>query len=161
MLPAFDNGWVLVKKDQYVPDIMEEITRCQSLFAGYYDIFGYKFKNRDPGRVANELAAFCRRYIHYREEDEKFQTSAMPTGILTRGYGDCKHYALFCGGVLGALNRDCNAGIDWCYCFASYKQSVKMPYHVFVAVNEGDSDAWIDPTPGSGPDPKHLYIKKV
>lgn len=157
LLPDYGNEWELVKQDQYVPDIMREIEECQKLFSGYYDIFGYLFKNRNPGKVADELAEFCRKYIRYREETVESQTSAIPAGILTRGYGDCKHYALFCGGVLGALNRECNAGIEWCFCFASYKKKVKMPYHVFVALMDGDTEVWIDPTPGSGPDPKHLY----
>lgn len=161
MLPEYGNGWELIKEDQYVPDIMIEIAHCQELFAGYYDMFGFLFKHRDPGKVADDIAVFCRKYIEYREEDSKAQTSAVPQGILTRGYGDCKHYALMCGGILGALNRNCNAGIDWCFCFASYKKNVEMPYHVFVALMDDDTEVWIDPTPGSGPDPKHLYRKKV
>lgn len=156
-LPPYVDKWVLIKKDQYVPDIEKEILESHVLFAGLYDCFSFLFKDRNPGTVAEELVRFCKKEITYREETVEDQTSAVPQGILVRGHGDCKHYALFCGGVLGSLNRTANAGIDWWFCFASYKKSEKVPYHVFVALQDGDTEIWLDPTPGAGEYPKHLY----
>src|SRR5689334_8181824 len=104
-LPPYADEWELIKKDQYVPDIIKEVSAAHRLFAEYYDQFSDLFYDTDPRVVADSLYAFCKEYIQYREEDVNFQTSALPTGILYRGYGDCKHYALFTAGVIGSLNR--------------------------------------------------------
>lgn len=150
-LPEYRDQWKIVVEDQYVPDIMAEIGRNQALFGKYYDTFSDLFLRDNVRDIANELYDFCDHNISYKEETVKVQSSALPTGMLLRGKGDCKHYALFIGGVLGSLNRLYNTGIKWRYNYAAYKKGEDVPYHVFVSAwdPERDEELWIDPTPGS------------
>jgi len=160
LLPPYNDQWELVKENQYVRDIVREILESQSRYGKYYDRFSWLFLSDSVDTIANELYAFCKRWIKYREESKYEQTAALPTGILTRGVGDCKHYALFTGGVLGSLNRLYSLGLKWCYCFAAYRGEDE-PYHVFVSLYDPETDCeiWIDPTPGAGGNPT-LLIKR-
>lgn len=143
-----------------MPDIMKEVSTAHSLFSSYYDRFYDLFLVGDAGEIADCLAEFCRQNINYKEETMHRQTSALPTGFLTRGYGDCKHYSLFCAGVIAAINRSGKMYIPCSYYFAGYGDA-KEPHHVFVCVSEGDQDVWIDPTPGGGSVPGLLKKQEV
>jgi hypothetical protein len=159
-LPPYRDQWELVKDRQYVPDIMEEILRAHREFGGYYDKFSSLFFTTDLDALADNLFYFCKGNIAYREENERRQTTALPTGFLTRGYGDCKHYALFSAGVLDSLNRQMGLGLDWWYCFAGY-DGADEPYHVFVAMRDAKGgEVWIDPTPGAASNVPTLLIKR-
>lgn len=159
-LPPYRDEWRLIKRSQYVPDIMNEISRAHVLFAPYYDHFSYVFYRDQVSEVAEDLNRFIINNISYKAETVRKQTSALPTGILERGYGDCKHYALFAAGVLDSLNRLYGCGYDWCYLFAGY-DGADEPYHVFVAVQDDDTELWIDPTPGAGGEPSVLIEQKL
>lgn len=159
-LPQYVDEWELIKQDQYVPDIIKEVARVHRLFAEYYDCFSDLFYDTDPGVVADSLYEFCREYIRYKEEDVMLQTSALPTGILHRGYGDCKHYALFTAGVIGSLNRLYGCCFRAEFYFVGYGKA-EEPYHVYVVVQDSDEDIWVDPTPGSGGMPTLIIPKPV
>lgn len=160
-LPPNQEQWVLVNEKQYVRDIIEEIMFCQSLFAPDYDRISSLFLDDSPSAIAHRLYNFCKRNIAYREETDERQTSALPAGFISRGYGDCKHYALFCGGVLASLNRLYGLGLKWNYYFAGYR-GADTPHHVFVSVTDTDgTEIWIDPTPGAGTEVPNLLIKKT
>lgn len=158
-LPPFRDEWVLVKEEQYVPDIMRDIIAKHRQFRGYYDEFSYLFYDKNVSVIADNLYDFCKREIDYEEETVDFQTTAIPQGILTRGFGDCKHYASIIGGVIDSLNRTMGCGIEWCYMFAGY-DGADEPYHVFVQVKDHNEFLWIDPTPGAGGTPSILIQKK-
>lgn len=160
-LPPYRDEWELVTAEQYVPDIIQEIVTAHRLYGSYYDKFSYLFYSRNPDVVTESLYRFCKSNIDYREETIKRQTSALPTGILTRGYGDCKHYALFNAGVIGSLNRLYGCCFDADFCFAGY-EGAKEPYHVFVSVTDSEeTEIWLDPTPGSGGTPTLLIKEPV
>jgi hypothetical protein len=67
-----------------------------------------------------------------------------PTGIYQNQFNDCKHYALFAGGILDSLNRE-GKNIDWCYRFANYRLFTRDLQHVFVVVFYNGKEYWIDP----------------
>lgn len=160
-LPPYRDEWELVKKEQYVSDIVKEICTAHRLYGEYYDMFSDLFYSADPETVSDRLYSFCKSYIAYQEETVDKQTSAVPTGILYRGYGDCKHYALFTAGVIASLNRLYRCCFDARFCFVGYGRA-KEPYHVFVALVESDDlEVWIDPTPGSGGTPTLRVEKPV
>lgn len=159
-LPPYRDEWVMLNSRQYVPDIISEIKSAHKRYCEYYDKISYRFEKGNTEAICNRLYQFCEDNIFYSEETDESQTTALPTGILVRGYGDCKHYALFCAGILDSLNRLYGKGIKWCYCFAGYKKEDKEPYHVFVSVDCGDYDIWIDPTPGAGNTLPTLLIKE-
>lgn len=151
----------MLKRRQYVDDIVKEIGNAHNRYAGYYDKFSDLFYDTSVARICDRLYDWCKDNIRYEEEDENAQTTALPVGILTRGKGDCKHFASFIGGVLGSLNRLYGTGIKWYYYFTGYRKSSE-PYHVFVSVDNGDHQIWVDPTPGAGDeDPTLIRRMKV
>lgn len=148
-LPPYRDEWIVINKSQSVPDIIREVCDAHRSFTGLYDRIWMYFDEPTTEEICNKLVRFCKANIHYREESDKSQTTAIPQGLLTRGYGDCKHYASFCGGVLGAINRATGKHINWHYRFASYRLTRRTPYHVFVVVQKDGEEIWLDPTPGS------------
>lgn len=164
-LPSYRDEWELVTSRQYVPDIINEVCQAHRLFGWCYDRFADLFLNTDPLKVADNLYDFCHRYLVYKEESVKVQTSSIPTGIIERGYVtgqgvDCKHYALFCAGVISSLNRLYNCCFEAAFMFVGYDGATE-PYHVFVKVKDADFDIWLDPTPGSGGTPSIVQEKRV
>jgi hypothetical protein len=162
-LPAYRDQWELIKETQYVPDIIKEVCTAHKLFASHYDQFSDLFYRRDPAKVADSLYNFCKKYLKYVEEPVKTQTTAIPAGIIERGYitgkgVDCKHYALFCAGVIGSLNRLYGRCCGDAFYFVAYDGATE-PYHVFLCVKDSENDIWVDPTPGSGGTPS-LVIEK-
>lgn len=162
VLPPDADKWILVNPKQDVYDIIRLIVRSHKQFANYYDRIAPFFYRNGVKRTADEIYNFLKREIKYKEETMKAQTTALPTGILTRGFGDCKHYASIAGGILDAINRIYGKNIKWFYRFASYKILQRTPYHVFVVIEDGDTEIWIDPTPGANDGlPIWQYDKKV
>lgn len=159
-LPPYRDEWKLINPHQYVPDIIEEICAAHSLYGVYYDAFSGSFFTSDARGLCEELYLFCKRNIEYREETVEQQTTALPTGILQRGYGDCKHYALFNAGVIESLNRVYGCNFEWSYMFAGYGGAAE-PYHVFVCVRYCGEELWLDPTPGSGGEPSVLVERFI
>src|SRR5574337_974124 len=90
-LPPYRDEWITVKDDQDVHDIINEILDAHKEFAPYYDKIALYFDADTIGGVCNNLYKFCKENISYHEETADDQTTALPAGILTRGYGDCKH----------------------------------------------------------------------
>lgn len=162
-LPKYRNQWVTVKQRQAVPDIMRDLYQAHKDYRPHYDQIGRFFEGPTVAATCENLYHFCKENIKYREESEDWQSTALPTGILVRGYGDCKHYASFVAGCLGAIERAQGYPIDWVYCFASYKWAQSTPYHVFVVVrDEEGEEIWVDPTPGAyGKQPVWIVTKKV
>lgn len=146
-LPPYKDGWItVVEGQQSIPDIVDEVLNAHLEFADYYDSIALYFDADDIKTICDKLQSFCVNEIAYREETEEDQTSTLPAGLLERGFGDCKHYAGFCAGVLDALNRYGHK-IKWKYRFASYRLFSPSPHHVFVVVFDKGKEIWIDPTP--------------
>lgn len=162
-LPPYRNEWVTILQRQSVPDIMRSMFEAHKQFKPYYDRIGLYFQGDSLAETCENLYRFCKQNIRYQEETEDWQSTALPTGLLVRGFGDCKHYASFIAGCLGAIERAQGVPIDWFYCFASYKWLVTTPYHVFVvAIDTDGTEIWIDPTPGAyGKNPVWVVEKKV
>jgi hypothetical protein len=71
---------------------------------------------------------------------------------------DCKSYSLFIGGILDSLNRK-GKKIKWCYRFASYRFMDKLPHHVFIVINPGKNEIWVDPVLPSYNEKKQYFYK--
>lgn len=160
-LPPYRDQWITVKKNQDVDDIIQQILKAHKKYADFYDKFALEFDADSLEQTCDALYKFCQRNIAYQEEPGDDQTTALPTGFLTRGAGDCKHYASFCGGVLDSISRQTGKPIDWSYRFASYKAN-KKAHHVFIVVNDDGQEIWIDPVPGANhTTPVWILDKKV
>ena len=149
LLPEYKDKWNVVSDNQDVDDIINDLVQAHEDYEPLYDKIGFLFIGNTTAETCDNLYKFCKANIKYKEESVDHQTLSVPQGILTRGFGDCKHYASFIGGCLGAIERYTGKKIDWQYCFASYKFFEPSPYHVFVSVNEGSKQIYVDPTPGA------------
>ena len=160
-LPAYRDEWVMTKENHSVKDIMRQVLESHDEFAEYYDKISGYFETNDIEALCDSLYQFCKDNITYQEEAEDDQTTALPAGILTRGHGDCKHYAGFCGGILDSLKRK-GYKIKWNYRFASYRPFDRTVHHVFIVVHNNGQEIYIDPTPGAYKlTPTYLIDKKI
>lgn len=145
-LPPFSNNAQVVTGEQSVSDIIREVLDCHEAFASHYDQIFTAFDSSTVPGIARKLFDFCKANIRYRVEGEEKQTTRSPAAILSMGPGqggDCKHYALFIGGVLDSFRRS-GVPIRWGYRFASYSQNSRVPQHVFVVVYD-TPELWVDP----------------
>lgn len=89
-LPPYQDQWEVIHPgNQEVPEIIDEVIEAHYEFAPYYDKISSFFDVGNIEEICNNLYRFVKNNISYREESVKDQTSALPTGILTRRQGDC------------------------------------------------------------------------
>lgn len=161
-LPADRDEWVKVSDDQSVADIVNEILQSHYDNESLYNRIALFFNAATIPEICDNIYDFEIENIEYREEGRQVQRVKLPQGFLNRGFGDCKHFASFAGGVLSGITRLTGKKIDWCYRFVSYRLLQKEPYHVFVVVFTGGREIWIDATPGTeGKQPIWQYDEKV
>lgn len=145
VLPPFNNRLVLIEGAQDVRDIINEMVQAHQVFAGDYDTI-YRFFDRGTVmEICKRLFDFCRANISYVIEGENYQTTKSPSAILAQGFGDCKHFASFIGGVLSAISRNTGRRIRWRYRFASYSILNPDPGHVYVVVDDNGQEISVDP----------------
>lgn len=144
-LSPYQGRKTLVKKNQSVEDIIENLLRTHNQYKKEYDKIYENFVGVDLYDTAENIFDFLKKHTDYTIESEHFQCLKSPSAILHQVKNDCKNYALFIGGVLDALQRNYDWPINWAYRFASYNGS-QEPGHVFVVINPGTrQEIWIDP----------------
>jgi hypothetical protein len=144
-LPPFRNEKVIITSRQGTGDIINEILKTHTLFEADYDrIYAY-FDTGDIYSTSQTIWNFLKHNLRYNAESDGEQSVKSPSAILHPGeHIDCKHYALFTGGVLDAIKRNMGDNWDWCYRFVSYHKGEDFG-HVFVVVTDHGNDIWIDP----------------
>lgn len=151
MLPVFAGEYELLSDDQTVEDIMRGIKRCHKEYAQQYDTIAQYFVGNSTLETCRNIFDFLRANSFYYIEDEMNQTVRSPQAIVATGSVegiDCKNYALFCGGVLDAINRSDVQDIPFVYRFVSDRLLDTSPNHVFiVAFPETNKEVWVDPIP--------------
>jgi hypothetical protein len=145
ILPVFQNENLVIKEDQGVNDIIKEVLKAHGFFSPDYDLIYNFFDVGSIEAIARKLFNFCKENILYEIESEDLQTTRSPSAILALSHGDCKHYAGFIGGVLGAINRNTNRKINWVYRFAGYSYFSDVVAHVFIVVFDKGREIWVDP----------------
>ena len=134
------NRQEMLESDQSTGDIIQAILDAHKKHAGDYAKISSFFNAGSTRDTARKIYNFLKGNVKYVIEPGSKQTVKSPSAILAQGYGDCKHYSLFAGGILQ------NLGIPFAYRFASYRVFNKEPQHVFVVVNPGTkNEIWIDP----------------
>jgi hypothetical protein len=134
----------MVVDDQDAWDIMNRMLLKHKSCACDYSKIAPDFEVGDTYDICRALWDFCKKNIAYSEESINKQYVSSPQTILTRGYCDCKGYALFIGGILDALNR-VGYNIKWKYRFASDDLENEIPGHVFIVVEDRAQEIWVDP----------------
>src|SRR5882724_10990897 len=158
-LPPFRNEKVLIKERQGTNDIINEILKTHNLYEADYDqIYGY-FDTGDIYSTCRNIWEFLKYNLTYNAESDGEQSVKSPSAILHDGEKiDCKHYSLFSGGVLDAIKRNEGDSWQWFYRFVSYYPGEDVG-HVFVVVNDGKEEIWVDPVLTSFDQRKKYYSK--
>jgi hypothetical protein len=143
VLAPFENKREMLTAEQSTGDIIDAILNAHRRHAHDYSKISSFFNAGSKKQTARKIYNFLKNNVRYVIEPGSKQTVKSPAAILATGYGDCKHYSLFAGGILQ------NLGIPFAYRFASYKIFDKQPQHVFVVIDPGTSnEIWIDPVVG-------------
>jgi len=141
-LAPFMNKNEMLVQDQNTGDIIDAICTAHKRHAQEYSRISSFFNAGTPREVGRKIFNFLKNNVRYVIEPGSKQTVKSPAAILATGHGDCKHLSLFAGGVLQSL------GIPFAYRFASYRDYDKQPQHVFVVINPGKNEIWLDPVVG-------------
>lgn len=145
VLPPFSNDSVLIEPAQGVPDIIKEVLNAHKYFAADYDEIYQFFDQGQKEETARRIFKFLKKNVRYEVEGDEKQTTKSPAALVAMGYGDCKHYAGFIAGVLDAIERNTGQKINWAYRFGNYQMFDTEPGHVFVVINPGGNEIWVDP----------------
>ena len=139
-LDPFGNRRKLLVSEQSTSDIIQAILKAHRDHSKDYAKIAPSFNASSRREIGRKIFDFLKNNVLYRIEPSSKQTVKSPAAILAQGYGDCKHYSLFAGGVLE------NLGVPFAYRFASYRMWDKSPQHVFVVINPGTkNEIWLDP----------------
>lgn len=151
LLPVDHGNYELLVKRQNVYDIVHHSLAEHKLSAPMYDRFADLFWQGNVPDTCLSIFAFCKKYIPYDAEDRDVQTVKPPNQILSDGKlgdieQDCKHYGLFCCGIVDSLHR-MGYPISCKFRFASDVAGEKYPKHVFCIVYDGadNNPIWLDP----------------
>lgn len=133
---------------QQTKDIIREIEKCHYEYAKEYDKIADQFSRSSAKETAAALWWFLKTNVRYSVEPADRQSVKSPAAILASGKyksgNDCKHYALFSGGILDALRRK-GKKINFVYRFVNYRLLETDPQHVFIVVKDKGREIWIDP----------------
>lgn len=149
-IQPYQNNRFKLRVNQSIGDIITGLLYTHEQYKNDYDIIAPKFEANTIKETCKKIYDFLLNNTHYVIESNDYQTLRSPGAILHLGKDpkiglDCKSYSLFIGGILSALQRK-GKKINWCYRFASYKITDKLPHHVFVVVNPGtDNEIYVDP----------------
>lgn len=150
-LPKFNNDKILIKRNQSVNDIIKALNVAHNQYKSHYDKIAREFLGHSKKQTAYNIWKFLKKNVPYKAEPDTMQTIKSPAAILATGimgtkslyYNDCKNYSLFAGGILSALNRQ-GYKIPYVYRFASYNMFDQDPGHVFIVINPGKNEIWLD-----------------
>ena len=139
-LAPFENKNKILVDDQSTKDIIDAICKAHNKHVSEYKKISSFFNAGTQRKTGKKIYDFLKENVKYVIEPGSKQTVKSPAAILATGYGDCKHYSLFAGGILQ------NLGIPFAYRFASYKNFNSEPQHVFVVINPGTAnEIFVDP----------------
>jgi len=143
-LKPYVGSLKIVKYSQGTGDIIKELLQAHKDEAKEYDKIYPYFIGRNVKETCRNIYNFLKQNVRYDIEPSSKQTLKSPSSIIAQGYGDCKQYSQFIGGILGAMQRN-RGGANWFYRFASYNDQ-KIIQHVFVvAIDKEGKEIWIDP----------------
>lgn len=144
-LSPFKNYKKVITTEQSTKDIVNGIVDTHYQWDSEYDKISKYFLGADVEETAKNVWEFLKNNVPYYIESSSNQTLRSPAAIVSMP-GDCKSYALFTNGIFSSLNRKGLTNVPVAYRFASYKDNVKEPGHVFSVLYPGTkNEIWIDP----------------
>lgn len=144
-LSPFKNYKKVITTDQSTKDIVNGIVDTHYKWDSEYDKISQYFVGADVEDTAKNVWEFLKNNVPYYIESSSNQTLRSPAAIVSMP-GDCKSYALFTNGIFSSLARKGIMNVPVAYRFASYKEGIKEPGHVFAVLYPGTkNEIWIDP----------------
>lgn len=144
-LSPFKNYKKVITTDQTTKDIVNGIVNTHYNWDNEYDKISKYFLGQDVEDTAKNVWEFLKNNVPYYIESSANQTLRSPAAIVSMP-GDCKSYALFVNGIFSSLCRKGLMCVPVAYRFASYKDNVKEPGHVFAVLYPGtNKEIWVDP----------------
>lgn len=144
-LSPFKNYKKVITTEQTTKDIVNGIVDTHYQWNSEYDKISKYFLGADVEETAKNVWEFLKNNVPYYIESSNNQTLRSPAAIVSMP-GDCKSYALFTNGIFSSLQRKGLINVPVSYRFASYKDNVKEPGHVFAVLYPGTkNEIWIDP----------------
>lgn len=146
-LPPVQHKDIIIANEQNVNDIKKAILREYELDKNDYDLICKYFLRKSEYKTLENIYLFLKRYVRNVTESEQTQTLRTPAVLLSTGLtlgADCKNYALFVAGIIGAINRAGVFNIPFCFRFAKYLDNGEISHHVFVVALIDDQEIWID-----------------
>jgi hypothetical protein len=144
-LSPFKNYKKVITTDQSTKDIVNGIIDTHYKWDSEYDKISQYFVGADVEETAKNVWEFLKNNVPYYIESSNNQTLRSPAAIVSMP-GDCKSYSLFINGVFSSLARKGILNVPYAFRFASYKEGIKEPGHVFSVLYPGTkNEIWIDP----------------
>jgi len=144
-LSPFKNYKKVITTDQSTKDIVNGIVDTHYKWDSEYDKISQYFVGADVEETAKNVWEFLKNNVPYYIESSNNQTLRSPAAIVSMP-GDCKSYALFTNGIFSSLARKGIMNVPVAYRFASYKEGIKEPGHVFAVLFPGTkNEIWVDP----------------
>ena len=144
-LTQFKGVENVVESNQSTLDIIRGILETHKKYESEYDKICDLFYDKNVDVICKKIFEFLKQNVPYKIENSKKQYLRSPSAILEFGSGaDCKSYSLFSCGILSALNKRYNLGLNVIYRFAGYGQQ-KNYEHVFSVLESKYGEKWIDP----------------
>ena len=144
-LSPFKNYKKVITTDQSTKDIVNGIIDTHYKWDNEYDKISQYFVGADEEETAKNVWEFLKKNVPYYIESSEHQTLRSPAAIISMP-GDCKSYSLAINGIFSSLARKGIMNVPIAYRFASYKEGVKEPGHVFSVLYPGTkNEIWIDP----------------
>jgi hypothetical protein len=143
-LPIYNGNIGILKYDQSTDDIITNLLNVHNEYKKDYDKIYPYFLGNSLYDTCNNIFNFLKRNVLYKIEPSTKQTLKSPSAIIAQGYGDCKQYSQFAGGILDAISRN-KKNINWCYRFSSYNDNKELQHVFIVAKDNSGKEIWIDP----------------
>jgi len=158
-LPIYNGKIGILKYEQNTDDIITHLLKCHDEYKKDYDKIYPYFLGNTLEETCYNIFDFLKKNVLYRIEPSTKQTLKSPSAIMAQGYGDCKQYSQFAGGILDAINRN-KYKIDWCYRFASYNNDKELQHVFIVAKDNTGKEIWLDPVLSSFNNRKKYTFKE-
>lgn len=122
---------ILNKANAINSDIIKTINKNVPTAVIQCKTIAKKFEGNTELETCRNIWEFLKTKIQYKKDPAAAQMVRLPRRFLRDGKGDCKSFALFTAGVLGAL------GIPFKIRYAGYNSGIKIPSHVYVITDNG------------------------
>jgi len=143
-LPVYNGSIGILKYDQTTDDIISNLLTVHNEYKKDYDKIYPYFLGSNLDETCYNIYSFLKKNVLYKIEPSEKQTLKSPSAIIAQGYGDCKQYAQFIGGILDAISRN-KKNINWCYRFTSYNEDKQLQHVFVIAKDKSNREIWIDP----------------